>query len=80
MYIGADVDRIIAALSGLSGEDPQVALAAVLQSSFATDLPGASMRWRRIARSAACGGPAGSLDARVNLPPEFGFPRCRPTF
>ena len=39
MYIGADVDRVIAALSGLSGEDPQVALAAVLQEFVVTDLP-----------------------------------------
>lgn len=39
MYIGADVDRVIAALAGMSGEDPQTALQAVLQEFVSTDLP-----------------------------------------
>jgi endonuclease/exonuclease/phosphatase family metal-dependent hydrolase len=39
MYIGADVDRVIAALSGLSGENPAVALGNAMTQLYITDLP-----------------------------------------
>jgi endonuclease/exonuclease/phosphatase family metal-dependent hydrolase len=82
MYIGADVDRIIAALSGLSGEDPQVALAAVLQEFIATDLP---KRLDALAAEIARERPhvVGLQEVStlaVNLPPEFGFPPLQADF
>ncbi|MBS1240593.1 MAG: Endonuclease/exonuclease/phosphatase [Gemmatimonadetes bacterium] len=39
MYVGADVDRVIAALAGASGEDPADALAAAINQLYVTDLP-----------------------------------------
>lgn len=39
MYVGGDVDRVIAALAGLSGESPADALQAVIQQLYVTDLP-----------------------------------------
>lgn len=39
MYVGADVDRVIAALSGLSGEDPAAALARAVAELYITHLP-----------------------------------------
>lgn len=76
LYIGADVDRVIAALSGLSGEDPQAALTAVLQEFIATDLP---TRLNALAEEIARERPhaVGLQEVStlsVNLPPEFGFP------
>jgi endonuclease/exonuclease/phosphatase family metal-dependent hydrolase len=82
MYIGADVDRVIAALAGISGEDPQAALAAVLQEFVATDLP---TRLNALADEIARERPhvvglqeVSSLG--VNLPPEFGFPPMQADF
>ena len=82
MYIGADVDRVIAALSGLSGEDPQVALAAVLQEFVVTDLP---TRLGALAEEIARERPhvVGLQEVStlsVNLPPEFGFPPLQANF
>ena len=76
MYIGADVDRVIAALAGLSGEDPQAALAAVLQEFVATDLP---TRLNALAAEIARERPhvVGLQEVSrlsVNLPADFGFP------
>ena len=39
MYIGADVDRVIAALAGASPENPADALAAAINELYITDLP-----------------------------------------
>lgn len=39
MYVGGDVDRVIGALSGVTGEDPAAALGAVLQELYVTHLP-----------------------------------------
>jgi endonuclease/exonuclease/phosphatase family metal-dependent hydrolase len=39
MYVGADVDRVIAALAGVSPEDPANALAAAINELYITDLP-----------------------------------------
>ena len=82
MYIGADVDRVIAALSGMSAEDPQTALAAVLQEFVATDLP---TRINALADEIAREQPhvvglqeVSSLG--INLPPEFGFPLMQADF
>ena len=82
MYIGADVDRVIAALSGLSGEDPQVALSAVLQEFVATDLP---TRLNALAEEIAREQPhvVGLQEVStlgINLPPEFGFPPVQADF
>ena len=82
MYIGADVDRVIAALSGLSGEDPQVALAAVLQEFVATDLPA---RLNALADEIAREQPhvVGLQEVStlgINLPPEFGMPPMQADF
>jgi len=82
MYIGADVDRVIAALSGLSGEDPQTALTAVLQEFVATDLP---TRLNALADEIAREQPhvVGLQEVStlgVNLPAEFGFPPVQADF
>lgn len=82
MYIGADVDRVIAALAGVSGEDPQQALAAVLQEFVATDLP---TRLNALADEIARERPhvVGLQEVSnlgVNLPPEFGFPAMQADF
>jgi len=82
MYIGADVDRVIAALSGLSGEDPQVALGAVLQEFIATDLPA---RLNAMAAEIAREQPhvVGLQEVstvNVNLPAEFGVPSLQADF
>ncbi|HKP28486.1 MAG TPA: endonuclease/exonuclease/phosphatase family protein [Gemmatimonadales bacterium] len=82
MYIGADVDRVIAALSGLSGEDPQVALTAVLQEFIATDLP---TRLSALASEIAREQPhvVGLQEVAtlgINLPAEFGFPPIQADF
>jgi len=39
MYVGGNVDRVIGALSGVTGENPADALAAVIQELYVTDLP-----------------------------------------
>jgi endonuclease/exonuclease/phosphatase family metal-dependent hydrolase len=39
LYVGGNVDRVIGALSGATGEDPEAALAAVIQELHVTDLP-----------------------------------------
>ena len=39
MYVGGNVDRVIGALSGLTGEDPAAALGAVIQELYVTHLP-----------------------------------------
>lgn len=39
MYVGGNVDRVIGALSGITGEDPAAALGAVLQELYVTHLP-----------------------------------------
>jgi endonuclease/exonuclease/phosphatase family metal-dependent hydrolase len=39
MYVGGNVDRVIGALSGVTGENPAEALAAVIQELYVTDLP-----------------------------------------
>lgn len=82
MYIGADVDRVIAALSGLSGEDPAAALGAVLQEFFGTDLPA---RLNALAEEIAREQPhvvglqeVSTVD--VNLPAEFGIPSIQADF
>ncbi len=82
MYIGADVDRVMAALSGLSGEDPQAALAAVLQEFVGTELP---TRLGALADEIARERPhvVGLQEVStlgVNLPPEFGFPPMQADF
>jgi endonuclease/exonuclease/phosphatase family metal-dependent hydrolase len=82
MYIGADVDRVIAALAGVSGEDPQQALAAVLQEFVGTDLP---TRLNALADEIARERPhvVGLQEVSnlgVNLPPEFGFPAMQADF
>jgi len=82
MYIGADVDRVIAALAGVSGEDPQAALTAVLQEFIGTDLP---TRLGALADEIARERPhvVGLQEVStlgVNLPPEFGFPPMQADF
>ncbi len=82
MYIGADVDRVIAVLSGLSGEDPQAALGAVLQEFIATDLPA---RLNALAEEIAREQPhvVGLQEVStvgVNLPAEFGIPSIQADF
>lgn len=82
MYIGADVDRVIAALAGLSGEDPQAALAAVLQEFIGTDLP---TRLGALAEEIARERPhvVGLQEVStlsVNLPSEFGVPPMQADF
>ncbi len=39
MYVGGNVDRVIGALSGVTGENPAEALSAVLQELYVTHLP-----------------------------------------
>ncbi|HEX9892725.1 MAG TPA: endonuclease/exonuclease/phosphatase family protein [Gemmatimonadales bacterium] len=82
MYLGADVDRVIAALSGSSEEDPQAALEAVLQEFIATDPP---TRLNALAGEIARFRPhvVGLQEVSglsVNLPPEFGVPPFQTDF
>lgn len=82
MYIGANVDRVIAALAGISGEDPVAALQAVLQEFVATDLPA---RLNAMAGEIARYRPhvVGLQEVSglsVNLPPEFGIPSFQAEF
>lgn len=39
LYVGGNVDRVIGALAGATGEDPAVAMAAVIQELYVTHLP-----------------------------------------
>ena len=39
MYVGGNVDRVIGALAGATGEDPATALGAVIQELYVTHLP-----------------------------------------
>ena len=82
MYIGANVDRVIAALAGISGEDPVAALQAVLEEFVATDFPA---RLNAMAAEIAHYRPhvVGLQEVSgvsVNLPPEFGIPSFQAEF
>lgn len=82
MYVGANVDRVIAALAGISGEDPAAALQAVLEEFVATDLPA---RLNAMAGEIARHRPhvVGLQEVSgvsVNLPPEFGIPSFQAEF
>jgi Endonuclease/Exonuclease/phosphatase family len=82
MYIGANVDRVIGALSGLSREDPQAALSAVLHEFITTDI---TARIGALADEIARHRPlaVGLQEVSqlgVHLPPEFGVPAIEVDF